>query len=430
MDGSSPSNLVPIVGPSDELLALILKLNVDCFKDLFEWLSLADLKALRKTCKRMKQVVDDYIKLNYPKALRKIVINDVRLERLRGLESGGFELINHVEFKVDRLNFSRIEGIKHLLARAENIEVDCEFPRCDFHEVFLKHCTRVKHLMIKGRSIPALFGRDSDWLNRNYPTLEHIGVANFYRAGTFYLKCTEMKIFFEQNPNVRMFSTTTDFIWTNQDWILGSNIKFDRLDIWFCYGSDAGIDEVFDLLNELYERGFYQRLHVYLDEDFEREEFHQITSLHAIELLAFLGPETIWSVEPPSTGPKELILDDDPDAEHLDVLANSFPNIRRLCVTEASIDIILPFIQRCPMLTQIKIQTLWMGVYMKESIIDLLALNNERKKLPNARKITIFIQEHVFLENKWKQNINLSLIELKREHLWKQSNPLFETHLE
>lgn len=46
-------------------------------------------------------------------------------------------------------------------------------------------------------------------------------------------------------------------------------------------------------------------------------------------------------------------------------------------------------------------------------IIDLLTLNEERKKLPNAQKITIFVGESVYLENKWKQVIDLSFIELK-----------------
>lgn len=49
-----------------QLATPILKLNIDAYEGLFEWLSLADLRSLRQTCKRLQRAVDYYIKTNYP----------------------------------------------------------------------------------------------------------------------------------------------------------------------------------------------------------------------------------------------------------------------------------------------------------------------------------------------------------------------------
>ena len=43
---------------TNELAPKMFKLNVDCFEHLFEWLSLKELLVFRRTCKRMKAVVD------------------------------------------------------------------------------------------------------------------------------------------------------------------------------------------------------------------------------------------------------------------------------------------------------------------------------------------------------------------------------------
>lgn len=104
------------------------------------------------------------------------------------------------------------------------------------------------------------------------------------------------------------------------------------------------------------------------------------------------------------------------------MLTDNLENVRRIIFDSVSIDDILLFIRRCRKLEQIKISQFYYANYRHKDIIDLTALNNERKKLEGAKKIRIFIEEDIFLLNKWKQEINLSLIELKREHSWEQSN--------
>lgn len=46
----------------------LFKLNLDCFDELFDYLSLQDLYSVVKTCKRMQIVTGDYFRRNYSAA--------------------------------------------------------------------------------------------------------------------------------------------------------------------------------------------------------------------------------------------------------------------------------------------------------------------------------------------------------------------------
>lgn len=51
-------NEVVEISPLNTESPEILRLYIDCFEEIFEWLSMTDLRRLRKTCKRLKQEVD------------------------------------------------------------------------------------------------------------------------------------------------------------------------------------------------------------------------------------------------------------------------------------------------------------------------------------------------------------------------------------
>lgn len=155
----------------------------------------------------------------------------------------------------------------------------------------------------------------------------------------------------------------------------------------------------------------------------------QIASLRALEGLALFGSMTTWPIVLPLANLKELFLYSFSNRFGDSMqLANNLSNVHRINFRYADIDEILPFIHHFPNVKQIKIMSLnaGTGTYYKKGIIDLATLNNERQKLPNARKITMFLNEELFLKNKWNQDINLSLIELKRGLQWRECNPFFD----
>lgn len=419
--GKNQNENISTDGSTAEVLPHMCKLNCHCFEHLFEWLSLSDLKNLRQTGKRIKQVVNDYFKLNYSLDIR---VQKSRLEQLNYTRTIGFEFINRMVFLGEGLDVTQFEGMSQILNHIESIEFICPFVNGDFYEDFLKHRTRLKHLMIRNfrAESAVIIGNGNDWLSQCYPTLEHIG---FDYTNRFFVR-TELITFFEQNLNVRIFSIGFDFVWKNQEWMLQSNIKIEQLDIFNYYVSyrhnENNFELVCDLLNKLHQRGLYQRLHLYIDQC-EQEVVTQITPLNALERLALDYFDIDWSFLPPLTSLREFFFYR-PDSKVPDVPMKCLMNVRRIDIFEGSIDMTLPFIRSCSKLEQIRIKRLRNGTYSKDGIINLVALNNERTKLSNAHKITIFVREDVFLKNKWQQAINFSLIALKRNVSW-DKNYLF-----
>lgn len=186
-----------------------------------------------------------------------------------------------------KLTISHIKDIEHMLSELESIAVyDC--PEHDFYNVFLKHCTSLKNLMIRRRDDSPIIGNGNEWLSRHIPTLEHFCIFDFDSIGSDI----ELKTFFEQNKNVHIFSTTFNIMWQNRNWMLESNIKIDRIDISYPSYSRVIFNHVCELLSDLHEKRFYRRLHVYIrNEDFEQmsgdqEIFNSINLLPAPERLA------------------------------------------------------------------------------------------------------------------------------------------------
>lgn len=95
--------------------------------------------------------------------------------------------------------------------------------------------------------------------------------------------------------------------------------------------------------------------------------------------------------------------------EILNQMARNFINLEVVEV-EGNLNDIRPFVCHASKLKQISF-----GIFTGENVhfSDVKALNEQRKRLANAHKITIFIDEENFMALKWSSNS--SLIEWKAE---------------
>lgn len=76
----------------------------------------------------------------------------------------------------------------------------------------------------------------------------------------------------------------------------------------------------------------------------------------------------------------------------------------------------MPFISQAPKLKEIYILNLLIK-NETDADINLSSLNNEREKLPNAKKVTIYANESIYLNVKWKkQQTDIGLVKLKRDN--------------
>ena len=165
-----------------------------------------------------------------------------------------------------------------------------------------------------------------------------------------------------------------------------------------------------DFFNELYARGFYKRLHLHSSfYDEQHQNLMELGSIHGLEALRHLS--LVDGMDFPHLEQlKELRTSFKSYSPNAAALTKKLPNLERLHMRFASIEYLLPFVYYSVKLTEVKIDAV-PNEEESKYVLDLVALNNERQKLPNARKVTIYIAEKVYLATKWANHTtDLSLI--------------------
>lgn len=382
----------------------ILDLNVDCCEELFEWLILSDLKALRQTCKRLKTIVDHHIQLAYPKG-RLTILDQDGSKDLRKFDSSFGKLCKDIYFILP-IPDEVIECMKPILNSVERVSIFVNQMAADFHNDFvqlhLPMCTNVKYLHVA-------YLNNDEWLLYNFPSLEHLHLTAFFAGSS-----PELRSFFELNPNVRRFSTDAQFALDNENWMTESNVHLDELGIQ-CF--DGDVPDICRLLNILFRRGLYKRLKLYFCDGFDQGHFDLIASLNGLDTLHLKDNCVKDFAKTPMPQVKEFCLHNTSGVhDGLVRLVESFTNIERINCGYASFKSILPFIHRSIKLKKIKIQTPEDdGTYCYEGIIELPALNRERSRYAGASKVTIYVGEYFYLQTKAAfMTTEFTLVELKR----------------
>lgn len=269
---------------SVEMLSDIFKMNIDCFEELFEWLSMADILALRLTCKRFKQIVDFYIK-TYTHHI-KCQLNDTNFECFHRMDAGSIEVIKEIEVSARQgFDATQFSLIKDLLSKVPNICIknwnnDSD---SDYYNTFPKYCKNLKYLTVSDVSCPQ---NSDEWLSHQYPSLEYIG-----------FNCT-LKTRIDEHSSVVGQSSISCRI---ESQFVAAGRKFDRLFTW-AYELEGYVD----LLKSLYHEQFYRRLYLDFDDYPENEDSFQKLASCGIEAMS---SEYLNFTIPPIPGLKELQFD-------------------------------------------------------------------------------------------------------------------------
>lgn len=433
----------------------IFKLDIDSFEELCEYLPLKDLISIGDTCKRLNQMAGYILLKNYsatkatiaggygkPKMtvangvgesnnfnpfIRKIDIrcND-GLDWFHSIQSK-FQRLKRINLLWIDLSLAKIERFKEVFSKIEHLGLyNCTLSG-NLYENILAFCPNIKrlHIVRQTYSNEVLFG-DGWPIKQAYPTLEYLGLDVL--NGTVFFD--DFLTFMELNPNIRQLAFP-DFFLENDSfefYFLNSTVAVDDLAIKLSGFSDGA--RIFDLLNKLHARGFYKRLKVYVSSS-ELEIFtvEQLISLNAVVKLHGnffiyndIEVSRIDSLE--EIGLKSNYLYNYNFSDNVDFSTN-LTNLERIEFRSESFDGLMPFIRNAPKLKKIKVKELEEGLYFRKyhKIVNLKALNREREKLARARKITIYVQQDVYLATKWAfGETDFSLIQLKREETdeWEQ----------
>lgn len=414
----------------------LFKLNIDCFANIFDYLSLIDLANLASTCKLLLNVAGHIFQLHYPFAnviiddggmhlenhnemkqyinifseyIQCIVFSDVMNDGTSQIQWHQFKSVKRVNFYYTRFNVKNFNLVKNILQNVETVELsDCYFGGYLF-EHFLKQCKNLKKLIITIN-----YDYNENWLHQKYPRLEYVTIVPivYYRR-----EINELVGFFNRNPNVRKFFTSSKFLLDNKSFIMQA--KFDDLKISI---DDLDFETFCILLNELHAKGVYRRCFITFFECFKIDQpfIDQLNSVNA--LVGLTLPANIIDLDLNSLVRLEVLRFDCNINQIINMtqLTQNLTNLREISFNKANIDDILPFVYQLPKLRKIAVEKLTDF----RCGIDLLAVDGKRKKLfaiaIHISKVLIYVPSIAYLRIRTKTKsitMNLDLVEILRYEL-------------
>lgn len=439
-ESSANIDKVPIVDPHQHQSAEILKLVPDCFEELFEYLPLKDILCIGQTCQRLHEIVLFILEQYYSGAeLLLLTANGLRIGNVdetsicsEFIESAHkisvfcnnglnylnqiqpqFRRLRHIHLFVAQINRRNVSGLKEIFEKLEVLQLS----KCDIsgsvHENILAFCPNVRRLGLMEWSFES-DANEVDLFHHKYPSLEHFElISNEYKEPWFF---NGLKDFLKLNPNIRSLSVPY--------WMNGKQLLPDYADIHLAelaISVNREIDEEFvQMIKELHQRSFYQRLKLYFtNSGLIQDNIDQLATLEGFSKLYLGRCACLHSIAISSLSSlNELSLYECDRITDLETAASNLSMLERIHFKFASLDDICPFIRQARRVKRIKVENLLEGTDFSigSNVINLVALNKERKKLPNCVKVTIYVKEKVYLATKWAlRETDYSAIRLKRE---------------
>lgn len=346
----------------------IFHLNIDCFDEIFEYLTVDDLYSFGQTCKRMNKVAGEYFERKYlstkncwnyyrrngmiTKTYSFYSLDNYR----RAIQTSGFinfmprvtfyddkKLLKYLKFQINAiafestnhiclkgwhtLNQKKVKCLVKLLPQVNILRIkSCSLDN-DLYDLILKHCQNsLKEFYFE---CPIRKIGKPNWLLHEYPNLECLNFSPISIRSNEVVRIEELRDFFLCNPNLQRFATDVNIFLDNSDIFLSSNAKLDLLVI---RGNDSWLTtnliRLVKLINQLHEQGFYRRLYIHNGQMFfHNVEFYNefLASVKGLEILQFSQfQKSLNLVE--LTNLREIIVDfgsHDMDEKDLEVVANS-----------------------------------------------------------------------------------------------------------
>lgn len=408
----------------------ISSLPYDCFVEIFEFLSLQDLHAIGQTSKWLHKFAGSYFKLNFTAAPVGCASNGVYVN---GTQLNGFsefirsasillyriddDRIHYIDAKCSKafqqlrlifVNLTTIKSphIKNVLRKIETLDMShCKIDD-QFASNFLAFCTNLKRFCM--RNCEESTSLSDQWLLQVYPNLEHFEWVEEKRD----VQAEQIQTFFKQNRSLRSFATNASFLWKFRQTFEWISINLDDLAIDIDHLTVSKFDTIVKLLQKLLQNGFYRRLHLYTSSlQLSQSSVDKLVPLHALEKIYLRNIKNNVTFHR-LVNLKELGIYLCSSSTIFESLAKDLVNLERIYFWKATVHNLVPFIRHSAKLQKIKVQHLETDA---DFIFILMAVNRERANLARARKVTIYVNENIFLEFKWATDTtDLGFVQIKR----------------
>lgn len=310
------SNTAVVVGVTPKLSKSpdILKMDIDCCEEAFDYLPFKDLIGVGSTCKRLNQVVSYILRQNFSAAVLRCEQDGIYItnnesggkmkffhefiHKFRLVDINSFQYILHVQPKFRRIrqiDFERmelstvhLECLKEIFAKIEFLRiVECKLDG-NFDDSLLSMCPNLKRLTLFQTNVndSNIIGDSNDWLHRKYPTLEQFQL----NTNRKFDGIGELKAFLELNPNIKKLQIHQRHIKGFEDLWMSANVQLDE----FALVTTSIDTNLCSLLNNLHASGFYKRLKLECIFKISQDTVDQLAALkRLIELLSFFRMDSV-----------------------------------------------------------------------------------------------------------------------------------------
>lgn len=218
--------------------------------------------------------------------------------------------------------------------------------------------------------------------------------------------------------------------------MLNSKIRLHTLAVQINYNEFDDFVSFCDLLRQLDGRGFYQRLHLQFYTQRSNQEFidqlaslDKLTKLHIdvrteVKLAAFYNLQELFVDASDQIGDYEEMAVNLANLEQIRFRYSNFKHVSILMSRTNKLKRIIvdTFLDETRTIREwIEVQPEIIQLRKRNLCIDLRVLNAEREKLDTGRKITVYVEEEIYLATKWSNlGTDLSLVRLVRKEAFER----------
>lgn len=412
----------------------------NCIYNIFDWLSIKDLCRLKVTCKRLYLLTNEHYQRAYrqiasfyskdpssgmPKnvsniyhkpftsVVQKVVLfenqNASEVNPILNQNVKYLELYSNLYMDSDDIQLkNKLRNVKSINIRILSESILQQFMNLEYLALFQHNASAEKLLGF----YPTL--KQLDW---GYDVIDNTEGRSYGRK----FNITEMENFFQRHPNIKTFSSFHANKTTK--WLLKSSIKFDDL-VLNSFGDfyELNLDRLIEDVHSLHQNGQIKRLHLKT----KREIFlfspklPTLTFLEGIKIEIILTPQINDKVingiiSLPNL--KFLIFTKCCKSlyqSHSKLLAQNLDKLEEFHTDGFHcIDDLFPFVRYATKLKCILIIS--NEYYFRNCTTTLQMLNKKRRQLEDACKLTIYMDEQIYLHMKNNSSTNnYGLVEIKR----------------
>lgn len=420
----------------------IMLLKDECFNNIFGFLTLRELNAVSEICPKFKELAGNYFRENFKsKGVGVGIIDEQIVQKVDGFgttfgsyaqelqifeeDVSVFEYIaKNINKKLQAIQFvmlatTHTEYIKNILANVESVKLIFCLVDGQSYDNVLKYCPNLRCL-----NVADAHDSRAQWPKKNYPNLECLTVID-NSDGPF----DKLGEFLKLNPQIKRISTSISR-YLLFPLIQATEIKLDVLSFEIHGFEKLSAENTRDVLNDMYANGRYKQLKISYFKGNNLVDFIDIVQgmkgLTGVEFIHCLyngnlhnevnhvakALAKLKNLQELSFRQCEISL------VQAEILSTALVNLQRLNLEQNSIEMAIPFARRLPKLKIIKV-----GAESTPIDINVESLHNDRLKMKDAAKLTIYLPEETFIQIKWTvKSVKYKLIEFKQdaslEPLW------------